>query len=56
MLLAGGTLNFAQILGFGAKALPLIIINMCLSFTVVSGILSILTAANILSGMPSPIV
>jgi uncharacterized integral membrane protein (TIGR00698 family) len=34
IILAGGTLDFAQILGFGAKALPLIIINICLSFTV----------------------
>lgn len=34
IILAGATLNFNEILGFGAKALPLIIFNICLSFTV----------------------
>ena len=34
IILAGATLNFSQILGYGAKALPLIIFNICLSFTV----------------------
>lgn len=34
IILAGATLNFTQILGYGAKALPLIIFNICLSFSV----------------------
>lgn len=34
IILAGATLNFNQILGYGAKALPLIIFNICLSFSV----------------------
>ena len=34
IILAGATLNFNQILGFGAKALPLIAFNLCLSFAV----------------------
>lgn len=34
IILAGATLNFSQIIGYGAKALPLIIFNICLSFTV----------------------
>lgn len=34
IILAGATLNFTQILGYGAKALPLIIFNICLAFTV----------------------
>lgn len=34
IILAGATLNFNEILGYGAKALPLIIFNICLSFTV----------------------
>ena len=33
IILAGDTLNFAQVLGYGAKALPLIIFNMVLSFS-----------------------
>lgn len=33
IILAGATLNFAQVLGYGAKALPLIIFNIVLSFT-----------------------
>lgn len=34
IILAGATLNFNQILGYGSKALPLIVFNICLSFTV----------------------
>lgn len=34
IILAGATLNFSEILGYGAKALPLIIFNICLSFGV----------------------
>ena len=34
IILAGATLNFAQVLGYGAKALPLIIINIFISFGV----------------------
>lgn len=34
IILAGATLNFNEILGHGAKALPLIIFNICLSFAV----------------------
>ena len=34
IILAGATLNFTQILGYGAKALPLIIFNICLAFSV----------------------
>lgn len=34
IILAGGTLNFAQVIGYGAKALPLIIANICFSFGV----------------------
>lgn len=34
IILAGATLNFNEILGHGAKALPLIIFNICLSFVV----------------------
>lgn len=34
IVLVGATLNFTQILGYGAKALPLIIFNICLAFTV----------------------
>lgn len=34
IILAGATLNFNQILGYGAKALPLIIFNICLSFSI----------------------
>ena len=29
IILAGGTLNFTQVIGYGAKALPLIIANIC---------------------------
>lgn len=36
IILAGATLNFSEIVGHGARALPLIIFNMCLSFTVAS--------------------
>lgn len=36
IILAGATLNFSEIIGHGAKAMPLIIFNMCLSFTVAS--------------------
>ncbi len=32
IILAGATLHFAQVLGYGAKALPLIVFNMILSF------------------------
>lgn len=34
IILAGATLNFKQILGYGGKALPLIIMNIIISFTV----------------------
>ena len=34
IILAGATLNFKEVVGYGAKALPLIIFNMCLSFSV----------------------
>ncbi|SHE56058.1 conserved hypothetical integral membrane protein [Tissierella praeacuta DSM 18095] len=34
IILAGATLNFKQVLGYGAKALPLLLFNICLSFTV----------------------
>ena len=34
IILAGGTLNFAEVVGYGAKALPLIIANICISFGV----------------------
>lgn len=34
IILAGATLNFTQVLGYGAKALPLVIFNMLLSFGV----------------------
>jgi uncharacterized integral membrane protein (TIGR00698 family) len=34
IILAGATLNFNQVLGYGAKALPLLLFNICLSFTV----------------------
>lgn len=34
IILAGATLNFKEILGYGAKALPLIIINIIISFSV----------------------
>ena len=34
IILTGGTLSFASILGTGVKALPLILFNICLSFTV----------------------
>lgn len=34
IILAGATLNFNEILGYGAKALPLVIFNICLSFGV----------------------
>lgn len=34
IILAGATLNFSEIVGIGGKALPLIIFNICLSFTV----------------------
>lgn len=34
IILAGGTLDFAQVLGFGAKAMPLILTNLCLAFLV----------------------
>lgn len=34
IILAGATLNFKEILGYGAKALPLIIINIIISFAV----------------------
>lgn len=34
IILAGGTLNFSQVLGYGAKAMPLILFNIALSFTV----------------------
>ncbi|NLJ96216.1 MAG: putative sulfate exporter family transporter [Clostridiales bacterium] len=34
IILAGATLNFKEILGYGAKALPLIIINIIIAFTV----------------------
>lgn len=34
IILTGGTLSFASILGTGVKALPLIIFNICLSFAV----------------------
>lgn len=34
IILTGATLSFADILGTGVKALPLIIFNICLSFTV----------------------
>ena len=33
IILAGATLNFSQVLGYGTKALPLIIVNIFLSFT-----------------------
>ena len=32
IILAGATLDFKEILGFGAQALPLILINLCVSF------------------------
>lgn len=34
IILAGGTLNFADVIGIGSKALPLIIFNILLSFTI----------------------
>lgn len=34
IILAGATLNFKQVLGYGAKAIPLVLINLCLAFTV----------------------
>lgn len=34
IILTGGTLSFASILGTGVKALPLILFNICLSFTI----------------------
>ncbi len=34
IILAGATLNFKEILGYGAKALPLIILNLIVSFSV----------------------
>ena len=34
IILTGGTLSFASILGTGVKALPLIVFNICLSFAV----------------------
>ncbi|CAK7068134.1 hypothetical protein CIW83_18965 [Tissierella sp. P1] len=34
IILAGATLNFNQVLGYGAKALPLLLFNICLSFAV----------------------
>lgn len=34
IVLAGATLNFKQVLGYGAKALPLLLFNICLSFAV----------------------
>ncbi|HLR34301.1 MAG TPA: putative sulfate exporter family transporter [Tissierellales bacterium] len=34
IILAGATLNFNEVIGYGAKALPLIIFNICLSFAV----------------------
>lgn len=34
IIITGATLNFTQILGYGAKALPLIIANICISFGV----------------------
>lgn len=34
IILAGATLNFKEILGYGAKALPLIIVNLIVSFSV----------------------
>ena len=34
IILTGGTLSFASILGTGVKALPLILFNICLSFAV----------------------
>lgn len=34
IILAGATLNFKEILGYGAKGLPLIIMNLVISFTV----------------------
>ena len=34
IIMAGATLNFSQVLGYGAKALPLIVANICLSFAV----------------------
>lgn len=32
IILAGATLNFNEVVGFGAKAIPLIVFNICLSF------------------------
>lgn len=34
IILAGGALNFSEILGYGAKALPLIILNILIAFAV----------------------
>lgn len=34
IVMAGATLNFSQVLGYGAKALPLIVANVCISFGV----------------------
>lgn len=34
IILAGGTLNFSEILGYGAKALPLIILNILIALAV----------------------
>lgn len=34
IILAGATLNFNEIIGQGARAMPLILFNMCLAFTV----------------------
>ncbi|MBU5427531.1 putative sulfate exporter family transporter [Tissierella pigra] len=34
IILAGATLNFKEVLGYGAKALPLLLFNICLSFSV----------------------
>lgn len=34
IILAGGTLHFGTVVGFGAKAIPLIIFNICISFAV----------------------
>lgn len=34
IILTGATLNFNQILGYGAKAMPLLLTNMCIAFAV----------------------
>lgn len=34
IILTGATLNFNQILGYGARAMPLLLVNICIAFTV----------------------